>query len=54
MTKASSIQQLSREEPPRETKGKVTPVKGRMSREPNTFSPICTMSILMAAQAAME
>ena len=40
LMKAISIQQDSREEPPRETKGKVTPVKGSRSREPKTFSAI--------------
>ena len=41
------------EVPPLETKGKVTPVKGRMSREPKTLRPIWTMSRLTAAQPAM-
>ena len=47
------IQQAISEEPPRDTKGKVTPVKGSRSREPNTFSESCTSSMLMLAQAAM-
>ena len=51
--KAIIIQQERREEPPRDTKGKVTPVKGRISMEPKTFSPIWTSIMLMAAQEAM-
>ena len=54
LIKAISIQQLKSEVPPRETKGKVTPVKGRMSSEPNTFMASWVSSMLMAAQAAME
>ena len=53
LRKAIIIQQESMEEPPRETKGKVTPVKGRMSMEPNTFSASCVSRMVMAAQAAM-
>ena len=39
--------------PPLETKGKVTPVKGRMSVLPNTFSASCVTSILAAEHAAI-
>ena len=52
-TKASSIQHDTREVPPFETKGKVTPVKGRISSEPKTFRPIWTIMRLTAAQPAM-
>ena len=51
--KASSIQQESRLEPPRLTKGNVTPVKGRMSSVPKTFRPICTIIMVTAAQPAI-
>ena len=53
LMKAIIIQQLKSEEPPRETKGKVTPVKGRMSSEPKTLSASCVSIMLVAAQAAM-
>ena len=52
--KAMSIQQERSDVPPRETNGKVTPVNGRISREPKTFSDSCTSSMLTVAQAAME
>ena len=52
--KAISIQQERSHVPPRETKGKVTPVKGMISSEPNTFIARCVNSMLIAAQAAIE
>ena len=52
--KAIIIQHASSELPPRETKGKVTPVKGSRSSEPKTLSAVCVISIVTAAQAAME
>ena len=48
------IQQEIRLEPPRDTKGKVTPVKGSRSREPNTFSAICAMKMVTVAQDAIR
>ena len=51
--KAIIIQQDSSDEPPRDTKGNVTPVKGRMSIDPNTFSATWVSRMLIAAQAAM-
>ena len=51
---ASSIQHDSTEVPPLETKGKVTPVNGRISTEPKTFSASWMRNILAVAQAAME
>ena len=54
LMKAIIIQQDNRDVPPRDTKGNVTPVKGRMSSEPNTFMASCASIMLMAAQAAME
>ena len=53
LTKASSIQQAISEVPPFDTKGKVTPVNGRMSSEPKMLRPICTIIRLTAAQPAM-
>ena len=38
--KAIMPQEESMEEPPLETKGKVTPVRGRISTEPSTFSVV--------------
>ena len=40
-------------EPPLETKGKVTPVRGSRSTEPNTFRLVWNTSREPAAQAAM-
>ena len=37
LRKASRVQADSMDEPPFDTKGKVTPVRGRMSTEPSTF-----------------
>ena len=54
LMKAISIQQERSDVSPRETKGKVTPVKGRISSEPNTFIASCVKSMLIAAQAAIE
>ena len=53
LRKAIIIQHDSSDEPPRDTKGKVTPVKGRISIEPNTFSASCVSRMLIAAQDAM-
>ena len=38
--KASRPQEASMDDPPLDTKGKVTPVRGRMSTEPNTFRQV--------------
>ena len=40
-------------EPPLETKGNVTPVRGSRSTEPNTFRQVWNTSRDAAAQAAM-
>ena len=40
-------------EPPLETKGKVTPVRGSRSTVPSTLRMVWTMRMLMAAQAPM-
>ena len=50
---ASSAQQDMRLEPPRDTKGKVTPVKGRRSMVPKTFSASWAIIMVTAPQAAM-
>ena len=52
-TKASSPQLEIMLEPPLDTNGNVTPVRGSISTEPNTLSIVCTVSIHMAAQAEM-
>ena len=47
-------QQEMRLDPPRDTKGKVTPVKGKRSSEPNTFSATWAMKMVTVAQLAMR
>jgi hypothetical protein len=37
--------------PPVDTKGKVTPVSGKRSIDPNTFSMVCTMNMVAAPHA---
>ena len=51
--KANSPQADSMDDPPLDTKGKVTPVRGRMSTDPSTFRVVWNTSRLVAAQAAM-
>ena len=41
-------------DPPLETKGKVTPVRGRRSTDPNTFKQVWNTSSDPAAQAARQ
>ena len=50
---ASIIQQPINDEPPLETNGNVTPVKGKMSKEPNTFKANWVNIILTVAQEAI-
>ena len=51
--KASNPQADIMADPPLDTKGNVTPVRGRMSTEPNTFRQVWNTSRDEAAQAAM-
>jgi hypothetical protein len=50
---ASKAQHTTIEEPPLDINGSVTPVKGRMSKEPNTFSAVCIIKIEAAPHAEM-
>ena len=54
LRKASSPQADIMAEPPLDTKGKVTPVSGSRSTEPNTFRQVWNTSKDPAAQAAMK
>ena len=51
--KASSPQEEIMDVPPLDTKGKVTPVRGRMSTAPNTLRQVWNTIMEVAAQAAM-
>lgn len=51
--KASRPQEAIMAEPPLDTKGNVTPVRGSRSTEPSTFSAVWNTSREPAAQAAM-
>ena len=51
--KASRPQEASMAEPPLETKGRVTPVRGSRSMAPKMFRAVCTTMSEPAAQAAM-
>ena len=53
-TKASMPQQAIMLVPPEETNGKVTPVRGSRSTEPNTFRIVWNMNRDVVAQAAMQ
>ena len=50
---ASSPHADSMAEPPLDTKGKVTPVRGSRSMAPKMFRAVCTTMSEPAAQAAM-
>ena len=52
--KASSPQADIMADPPLDTKGKVTPVRGRMSTDPKTFRQVWNTSSDPAAQAARQ
>ena len=53
LMKAKRPQQEIMLDPPMDTKGKVTPVRGRMSTAPSTFSVAWNTSIATAELAAM-
>ena len=48
---ASIAQDVSILVPPVDTNGKVTPVRGKRSIDPNTFSIVCIRKIVAAPQA---
>ena len=50
---ANSPQEVIMEVPPLEMKGTVTPVRGRISTEPSTFSVVCKRNMAAEPQAAI-